>query len=73
MASRISCDDKLAVRYRSGEEAPQIETFETEPEALGRARELLEQGDCHAVAVLDEAGDVLGGIRLQLKLGFTAE
>ena len=73
MAFRISYDDKLAVRYREGANAPQIETFETEREALSRARELMDEGDCHDVAVLDESGEVIGGIRLQLKLGFAAE
>ena len=73
MAFRISYDDKLAVRYRDGVNAPQIETFETEREALSRARELMDEGDCHDVAVLDETGEVIGGIRLQLKLGFAAE
>lgn len=73
MPFRISYDDKLAVRYRQGASEPQIETFETEREALSRARELIEEGDCQDVAVLDESGEVIGGIRLQLKLGFAAE
>jgi hypothetical protein len=73
MPFRISYEDKLAVRYRDGASAPQIETFETEREALSRARELIEEGDCQDVAVLDESGEVIGGIRLQLKLGFVAE
>lgn len=73
MPFRLSYEDKLAVRYRNGAKAPQIETFETEPEALSRARELIDEGNCHDVAVLDESGEVIGGIRLQLKLGFAAE
>jgi hypothetical protein len=73
MPFRISYEDKLAVRYRKAADAPQIETFETEREALSRARELIDEGDCREVAVLDESGEVIGGIRLQLKLGFAAE
>jgi len=40
---------------------------------LARARELLDDSDIRAVSVSDDRGDVLGGVRLQLKLGFTAE
>ncbi|MBV9017955.1 MAG: hypothetical protein JO058_20080 [Alphaproteobacteria bacterium] len=47
--------------------------FETEHEALNRARDLIERGEVHAVAVFDDCGNMLGGVRLQLKLGFTAE
>lgn len=75
MAYRISYDDNATISDKNwrNEDPPGMETFETEQEALSRARELLEEGDCHAVAVCDDAGEVLGGIRLQLKLGFTAE
>jgi hypothetical protein len=45
------------------------EYFRTEYEALKRARQLLEDGDHHAVSLCDSAGGVLAGIRLQLKLG----
>ena len=47
------------------------ETFATEHEALRRARELLEEGEVHGIVVTDDCGTALGGIRLQLKLGFT--
>jgi hypothetical protein len=38
-----------------------------------RAREILEQDDGHAVAICDASGNVLGGVRLQLKLGFCSD
>ena len=47
------------------------ETFATEHEALRRARELLEEGEVHGIVITDDCGTALGGIRLQLKLGFT--
>jgi hypothetical protein len=75
MAYRISYEEKMAIAAsdRRMEDAPRTESFETEQEALKRARELIEEGDYDAVAVCDDSGEVLGGIRLQLKLGFTAE
>ena len=45
------------------------EEFSTEHQALGRARELLETAEHHAVAVCDHGGNELSGVRLQLKLG----
>jgi hypothetical protein len=56
-------------RYSS---AVRTETFRTEHEALKRARELFDR-DYHAVAVYANSGKVLGGVRLQLKLGFSGE
>ena len=49
------------------------EHFSTEHEALRRARELLEEDPCTAVAVHDQAGNQLHGVRLQLKLGLCCE
>jgi hypothetical protein len=75
MTYRISYDDTVPVsikKWRNADNA-RTESFETEHEALNRARELLDDGDCRAVSVCDDCGTVLGGIRLQLKLGFTAE
>jgi hypothetical protein len=46
------------------------ERYSTEHEALNRAREILERDQGHAVAICDASGNVLGGVRLQLKLGF---
>ncbi|HWD57943.1 MAG TPA: hypothetical protein VG308_06670 [Stellaceae bacterium] len=45
------------------------EEFAHEHQALGRARELLETGEHHSVAVCDHSGNELHGVRLQLKLG----
>jgi len=45
------------------------EDFISEQQALGRARELLEAGEHHGVAVQDHSGNELSGVRLQLKLG----
>jgi len=47
-----------------------IEEYPTEGEALGRVCELLEAGEHDGVSVSDGAGNVLCGVRLQLKLGF---
>jgi hypothetical protein len=68
-----SYDDKLPATNRRPEDASRTETFDTEPEALIRARELIEDGDCYAVAISDDSGEVLGGIRLQLKLGLSSD
>ena len=51
------------------ERAGLTEEFSSEHQALGRARELLEAGEHHRVAVDDGTGNVLHGVRLQLKLG----
>jgi hypothetical protein len=45
------------------------EEFPTEHQALGRARELLETGEHHGVAVRDHSGNELCGVRLQWRLG----
>ena len=45
------------------------EEFSSEHQAYGRARELLETGEHHAVAVHDVEGHELSGVRLQLRLG----
>jgi hypothetical protein len=50
-----------------------IETFLTEHEALNRACRLLDDGTHHAISVCDSSGNVLCGVRLQLKLGFSTE
>jgi len=51
------------------EYAAATEEYSNEHQALGRARELLETGEHHGVAVDDGDGHVLHGVRLQLKLG----
>jgi hypothetical protein len=45
------------------------EEYATEHQALGRARELIETGQHHGVAVCDHQGNELSGVRLQLRLG----
>ncbi|HEU0215242.1 MAG TPA: hypothetical protein VFQ90_01175 [Stellaceae bacterium] len=45
------------------------EEFATEYQALGRARELLETGVHHGVAMHDHTGNELSGVRLQWRLG----
>ena len=71
MTYRISYDDSLATTTGAGghEGVTRTEYFRTEYEALQRARQLLEDGDHHAVSLCDSSGSVLAGIRLQLKLG----
>ena len=50
------------------------EEFSSEHQALGRARELLEAGEHHAVSVHDHGGNELSGVRLQWRLGgFTGD
>ena len=70
MTYRISYEDgwAAATAARAGE-TTRTECFGTEYEALGRARELVESGVHHAVSLSDSSGDVLAGVRLQLKLG----
>jgi hypothetical protein len=68
--------DHMLVLHAAGarrEDASRVEYFLTEREALNRARELLDAGDHHGVAVCNGSGDVVGGVRLQLKVGFRAE
>jgi hypothetical protein len=45
------------------------EEYPTENQALGRARQLIEAGEHHGVALRDRDGNELSGIRLQLRLG----
>ena len=75
MTYSISYDDGLVVvtKERREEGSTRIETFLTEQEALKRAFRLLGDGTHHAISVCDGSGNVLCGVRLQLKLGFSAE
>jgi len=74
MNYRISYYDTtlLALKKWRNQDGECTETFATEHEALRRARELLDQGEVHGVVLTDNSGTALGGIRLQLKLGFSA-
>jgi len=65
-SSELTCEQLPAGKART-------EDYTSEPAALARARELLESVDCHSVLISDGVRDPVGGVRLQLKLGFTAE
>jgi hypothetical protein len=69
MTYRICYDDGLVTRARDPEALQRSEYFRTEFEALRRARQLLEDGDHHGIAVHDDSGSILTGVLLQLKLG----
>ena len=65
-AAMASGDRHLDERVRS-------ERFSTEHEALLRARELIEEDVSTVVAVSDRSGNLLSGVRLQLRLGYTCD
>jgi hypothetical protein len=71
MMYRISYHDGLAAAADAAylEVVTRTEYFRTESEALNRARQLLEDGDHHGIALHDGSGSVLTGIRLELRLG----
>jgi len=75
MTYSISYDDEWpsATKESREEGLTRTETFLTEQEALSRAFRLLDDGTHHAISVCDSSGNVLCGVRLQLKLGFSAE
>ena len=75
MTYSISYDNgwPSATKENRGEGLIRKETFLTEHEALKRASRLLDDGTHHAISVSDSSGNVLCGVRLQLKLGFAAE
>jgi hypothetical protein len=67
MTYRIIYSETADVAVAAAERAS-TEEFASEHQALGRARELLEGGIHHRVAVDDGGGNMLHGLRLQLKL-----
>lgn len=73
MSYRVVYGDALVHAVRDADDAVRSERFSTEHEALNRVREILEQDERHAVAICDASGNVLGGVRLQLKLGFCGD
>ena len=75
MAYRISYSDGAAGSVIGGRtaNASLVEEYPTEPEALGRARALLDTGEHDGISVSDSSGNILCGVRLQLKLGFRVE
>jgi hypothetical protein len=70
--SYIDTSSSLAGEQRHTEMV-RTEDYTSEREALARARELLESADCHRVLVSDGVREPIGGVCLQLKLGFTTE
>ena len=75
MLYSISYDGEWAgsTKGRPGEGLTRTETFLTEGEALTRAFRLFDEGRHHTVSLCDSSGNVLCGVRLQLKLGFRGE
>jgi hypothetical protein len=73
MTYRITYIDTSLARQQRQTGTARTEDFPSEPAALARARELLESADCHSVMVSDGAAEPVGGVCLQLKLGFTSE
>lgn len=72
MSYRVLYGDAAAMasRDRHLDERVRSERFSTEHEALMRARELIEEDVSTAVVVSDRVGNLLSGVRLQLKLGY---
>jgi len=75
MTYRVFYGDAAAManRDRHLDERVRAEQFSTEHEALMRARELIEEDASTAVAVSDRSGNLLHGVRLQLRLGYTCD
>jgi len=75
MTYSITYNDGLAsvTQETRGPASTRIEIFPTEGEALSRASRLLDEGTHQAISVCDGSGNVLCGVRLQLKLGFSTE
>ena len=73
MKYRISYIDTSSSPTREQRLAERTECYTSWQAALVRARELLERVDCYRVLVSDGVREPIGGVRLQLKVGFTAE
>lgn len=67
------CAAAMVRHDRHLDERVQLEQFSTEHEALQRARELIDEDLTTVVAVSDTAGNLVSGLRLQLKLGYLCE
>ena len=72
MTYRVFHGDALAMSSgeRHLDDRVQVERFSTEHEALNRARQLIEEDETIAVAIRDDGGNLLAGVRLQLRLGY---
>jgi hypothetical protein len=75
MAYRVSYIDTSSnpSGQRLTEGVARTEDYPSEPAALARARELLEDVHCHQVVVRDGEGEPLGGVCLHAKLCLTGE
>jgi hypothetical protein len=75
MTYRISYIDTSSspTREQRVTEMVRTEDYTSEQAALVRARELLERVDCHRVLVSDGVREPIGGVCLQLRVGFTSE
>lgn len=75
MTYQVSYLDMSAAfaRERSIEPASRIERFLSETAAMARARELLDNIDYENVAVHPDRGEIVTGVRLQLRLGLSVE
>jgi hypothetical protein len=71
MSYRIIYNETASPHAQTGSRQAAVwtEEFPTEHQALGRARELLETGRHHGVALHDHSGHELYGVRLQWRLG----
>ena len=73
MPYRISyIDTSMLTDEQITEGILRTEEFPTEPAALARARELLEDVDCKTVLVSDNSGEHLSVVGVPLKPGLTA-
>jgi hypothetical protein len=73
MPYRISyIDTSMLTDEQMTEGIFRTEEFPTEPAALARARELLEDVDCKTVLVSDNSGEHLSVVGVPLKPGLTA-
>jgi hypothetical protein len=72
MMYRVSHEDAPTATSGSHEGVTRTEYFRTELEALNRARQLIEGGDHHGVAVHHGTDVALAGVPLHLKLGLQA-
>jgi hypothetical protein len=73
MPYRISyIDTSMLTDEQMTEGILRTEEFPTEPAALARARELLEDVDCKTVLVSDNSGEHLSVVGVPLKPGLTA-
>lgn len=71
MSYRVIYQETAAPYAKTGRREDRIwtEEFSAEHQALGRARELIETGEHHGIAMRDHGGNEISGVRLQWRLG----